>query len=68
MTTIHEQKSSVDEIRHRFDNDVDRFSNIETGQTAKIDATLAMELTANNTLFGDGSILITPKPYVSDLN
>jgi tRNA (cmo5U34)-methyltransferase len=29
---MHEQKSSVDEIRQRFDNDVDRFSNIETGQ------------------------------------
>ncbi len=44
MTTIPEQKSSVDEIRQRFDNEVDRFSNIETGQTATIDAPLAMEL------------------------
>ncbi len=44
MTTIHDQKSSVDEIRQRFDHDVDRFSNIETGQTATIDAILAMEL------------------------
>jgi len=26
-----QKKSSVDEIRQRFDNDVDRFSNIETG-------------------------------------
>ena len=41
---MHEQKSSVDEIRQRFDNDVDRFANIETGQTATIDAPLAMEL------------------------
>ena len=44
MTTMLEQKSSLDEIRQRFDNDVERFSNSETGQTATIDAPLAMEL------------------------
>ena len=44
MTTRLEHKSSVDDIRQRFDNDVDRFSNIETGQTATIDAPLAMAL------------------------
>ena len=44
MTAIHENKSSIDAIRRRFDNDVERFSNIETGQTATIDAPLAMEL------------------------
>lgn len=44
MLTMLEQKSSIDEIRHRFDKEVDRFSNIETGQTATIDAPLAMEL------------------------
>lgn len=38
------QKSSVDEIRERFDSDVERFSNLETGQAATIDAPLAMEL------------------------
>ena len=27
--TMYEQKASVDEIRQRFDMDVDRFSNIE---------------------------------------
>ncbi len=37
-------KSSVDEIRVRFDADVERFSNLETGQKATIDAPLAMEL------------------------
>lgn len=37
-------KSSIDEIRKRFDKDVDRFSNLETGQTATIDAPLTMEL------------------------
>jgi tRNA (cmo5U34)-methyltransferase len=39
-------KSSVEEIRRRFDADVERFSNLVTGQTATIDATLAMDLVA----------------------
>ncbi len=37
-------KSSLEEIRKRFDGDVERFSNLETGQAATIDAPLAMEL------------------------
>jgi tRNA (cmo5U34)-methyltransferase len=37
-------KSSIEEIRRRFDNDVERFSNLETGQTTTIDAPLMMEL------------------------
>jgi tRNA (cmo5U34)-methyltransferase len=43
MTPL-DRKSPVDEIRARFDADVERFSNLETGQTATIDAPLAMEL------------------------
>jgi tRNA (cmo5U34)-methyltransferase len=39
-----EQKSSATAIRRRFDADVERFSNLDTGQTATIDAPLAMEL------------------------
>jgi tRNA (cmo5U34)-methyltransferase len=39
-------KSTVEEIRQRFDNDVDRFSNLETGQSATVDAPLAMTLVA----------------------
>jgi len=39
-------KSTVDEIRARFDADVERFSNLETGQSATIDAPLAMDLVA----------------------
>jgi tRNA (cmo5U34)-methyltransferase len=46
MKNTYEHKSSVEEIRRRFDKDVDRFSNIENGQTATIDAPLAMELIA----------------------
>ncbi len=39
-------KSTVDEIRARFDADVERFSNLGTGQTATMDAALVLELTA----------------------
>jgi tRNA (cmo5U34)-methyltransferase len=44
MSTPLHKKSTTDEIRQRFDQDVERFSNLETGQTATIDAPLAMEL------------------------
>jgi len=44
MKTPLTEKSSIDDIRNRFDNDVERFSNLETGQAATIDAPLAMEL------------------------
>ena len=44
MSTPLEKKSSTAEIRERFDNDVERFSCLETGQVATIDAPLAMEL------------------------
>src|SRR5579859_2872083 len=42
------QKSSIEEIRERFDHDVDRFSNLETGQTATVDAALALDLIARS--------------------
>ncbi|MFK8115674.1 MAG: class I SAM-dependent methyltransferase [Rubripirellula sp.] len=37
-------KSTLADIETRFDGDVDRFSNLETGQSATIDAPLSMEL------------------------
>lgn len=37
-------KSTVDEIRRRFDQDVDRFSNLESGQTATMDAALVLDM------------------------
>ena len=40
----NQAKSSVEEIRQRFDGDVERFSNLETGQVATIDSPLGMEL------------------------
>ncbi|NME69970.1 class I SAM-dependent methyltransferase [Flammeovirga aprica] len=38
------QKSTIEEIQERFDNDVERFSNLETGQVSTIDATNSLEL------------------------
>lgn len=40
-------KSTVDEIRKRFDHDVERFSRLETGQQATIDAPLVLDLVAS---------------------
>lgn len=47
MNTPLNKKSTLQEIKNRFDNDVERFSNVETGQAATIDAPLAMELIAH---------------------
>ena len=44
METPLYNKSTTDEIRERFDQDVDRFSNLDVGQTSTIDAPLTMEL------------------------
>jgi tRNA (cmo5U34)-methyltransferase len=47
MSTPLHNKSTTGEIRQRFDNDVERFSNLAIGQSATIDAPLVMELIAN---------------------
>ena len=46
MKTPLEKKSTIKEIKERFNNDVERFSNLETGQQAIIDAPLMMDLLA----------------------
>jgi tRNA (cmo5U34)-methyltransferase len=46
MATPLGNKSTLEEIRLRFDQDVERFSNLETGQQATIDAPLVLELVA----------------------
>jgi len=38
------EKSTVEEIKKRFDNDVERFSNLETGQKTTIDARINMDI------------------------
>lgn len=40
------EKSTIEEIRTRFDHEVERFSRLETGQQATIDAPLVLELVA----------------------
>jgi len=37
-------KSTIEEIKQRFDNDVERFSNLDTGQVSTIDAKITLEL------------------------
>lgn len=46
----YSQKSTVADIRRRFeqDNEVERFSNLVTGQTSTMDAPLALELIAES--------------------
>ena len=44
MKPDYEKKCSVEDIRKRFDRDVERFSHLETGQVSTIDAQLSMEL------------------------
>lgn len=39
-----QNKSTVDEIRERFDHDVERFANLQTGQSSTVDAALVLEL------------------------
>ena len=41
-------KSSPEAIRRNFDQQVDRFSNLETGQTTAVDSPLCMELVARS--------------------
>lgn len=47
MKTPLEKKSTISEIEERFDVDVERFSRLETGQQAVIDAPVMMELISN---------------------
>ncbi|TDQ11621.1 class I SAM-dependent methyltransferase [Pedobacter metabolipauper] len=44
MSIDYSNKATNDEIETRFDNDVERFSNLDTGQLTTLDAPLTMEL------------------------
>lgn len=39
-----EKKASVEEIKVRFDNDVDRFTNLQTGQVSVVDAPIMLDV------------------------
>jgi tRNA (cmo5U34)-methyltransferase len=47
-------KSTVEEIRRRFDDDVERFSNLESGQVASPDSPLCMDLVT------EAAAIVTP--------
>jgi tRNA (cmo5U34)-methyltransferase len=44
MKPDYSKHATIQEIRERFDKDTERFSNLETGQVATIDAPLTMDL------------------------
>ena len=46
--TFQHTKSTPEAIRNNFDQQVERFSNLETGQTTAIDSPLCMELVARS--------------------
>ncbi len=48
MNSLKHKKSSAEEIRKNFDMQVERFVNIETGQSTAIDSPLCMELIARS--------------------
>src|SRR5437899_5264202 len=47
---LHE-KSTVEEIRQRFDADVERFSKLETGQQAAMDAPIILDVVARSAAY-----------------
>ena len=51
-----ENKSTTEEIRNRFDKDVERFSDLKSGQKAAIEAPLMMELIAGAANATTGSV------------
>ncbi len=53
-------KSTLKEIEERFDNDVERFSNLETGQTTTLDASFNMQLIAESiaAIYSPGSSVL----------
>ncbi|WP_437185694.1 class I SAM-dependent methyltransferase [Planctomicrobium sp. SH668] len=48
--TLFRGESTPKDIQERFDQDVERFSNLETGQSATVDAPLALELVSQAAL------------------
>src|SRR5690606_3656858 len=55
-----QEKSTLKEIEERFNNDVARFSNLETGQVTTLDASFNMQLIAESiaTIYPKGSAVL----------
>ncbi len=47
MNTETKNKFTVEQIRDKFDNLVEKFANLDTGQTSAIDSAIIMEIIAN---------------------
>src|SRR5215470_8557187 len=62
MTRQLHEKSTVEEIRQRFDADVERFSKLETGQQAAMDAPVILDVVARS-----AACHIRPKGTLLDL-
>jgi tRNA (cmo5U34)-methyltransferase len=56
------EKSTIEQIRRRFDADVERFSQLETGQQAAMDAPIILEVVA-----GSAACHIRPQGTLLDL-
>ena len=54
MATPLSLKSTIQDIERRFDNDVERFSDLAKGQVATIDAPLAMDLITEAAIAANG--------------
>jgi len=53
VKTDYSKKATNQYIRERFDNDTERFSNLETGQQTTIDAPLTMELCTEAAMYAN---------------
>lgn len=50
MSTKPSEKISIEELERQFDNDVERFSNEQTGQTTTVDAALVLSMVEQSIL------------------
>ncbi|MEM6334470.1 MAG: class I SAM-dependent methyltransferase [Planctomycetota bacterium] len=66
MTDPFADKSTVAEIRDRFDHDVERFSNLDTGQVAAKGSAEAMALVADAAV-ATTPALLQPGPHLCDI-
>jgi len=66
MTTEYANKSTVEEIRKRFDHDVERFSDLDTGQVAAKGSAEHMELVAQAAV-ATTPALLSERPRICDI-
>jgi len=62
MSRLLNEKSTTEQIRQRFDADVERFSKLETGQEAAMDATVILDVVSRS-----AACHVRPKGMLLDL-